>query len=95
MAIYAADLGGIHNQGAIKAVEAVAGKRAGPILHGAMTSDFRALHEENMGLVILSHDMRNSRGRKNVGACCAFDRDAKIGINPRERLASRMAKECE
>ena len=91
MANYAADLGGIHNQGAIKAVEAVADKRAGPILHGAMTSDFRALHEEDMGLVILSHDMRNSRGRKNVGACCAFDRDAKICINPRERLASRMA----
>jgi hypothetical protein len=91
MAIHAVNLGGIHDQGAIKAVEAVACKRAGPFLHGAMTSDFCAFHEEDMGLVILSQDMRNSRGRKNVGACCAFDRDAKIWINPRERLASRMA----
>jgi hypothetical protein len=81
MAIHAANLAGIHDQGAIKALEAVADKLAGPFLHGAMTSDFRALHEEDMGLVILSQDVRNSRGRKNVGARCAFDRDSKICIN--------------
>jgi hypothetical protein len=60
MANHAANLGGIHDQSAIEAMEAVASKLAGPFLHGAMTSDFRALCEEDMGLVVLSQYVRNS-----------------------------------